>query len=76
MSQNGYNSNSHSPPGSGAPHFLSPETLLTEGSHGGPMTGPMAGPRMLPMGLGGMPPWPLSSPPMAHMHRVAQPHAE
>lgn len=75
MSQNGYNSNSHSPPGSGAPpHFLSPETLLTEGPHAGPAVGP--GGRLLPMasmGLGGMPPWPLSSPPMAHMHRAPHP---
>ncbi|KAE8737433.1 hypothetical protein FOCC_FOCC017103 [Frankliniella occidentalis] len=79
MSQNGYSSNSHSPPGSGAPpHFLSPETLLTEGPHPGHPVGP--GGRLLPMGpmggmgMGGMPPWPLSSPPMAHMHRV--PHVE
>ncbi|XP_034248259.1 uncharacterized protein LOC117649500 [Thrips palmi] len=78
MSQNGYNSNSHSPPGSGAPpHFLSPETLLTEGPHASPAVGP--GGRLLPMGsmgsmaLGGMPPWPLSSPPMAHMHRAPHP---
>ncbi|KAJ1528036.1 hypothetical protein ONE63_007957 [Megalurothrips usitatus] len=88
MPQNGYGSNSHSPPGSGgAPHFLSPETLLTEGPHAGHGAGhgPAVGPggRLLPMGsmggpMGGMgmgmPPWPLSSPPMAHMHRA--PHAD